>query len=279
MNIHSDFLELIKTKELPEITDFYQKHPDINLLFDEDSFLYEACICEKVDVIQFLYKERHQQEPLFSIHCLIMNLISSKKIELLTILFEWLNHTIENQKKYLQYDNYLIEACKINNEVAISYLLNKSEYLYDYQRLYLYFIQVSHSDLRQKFEELYKKQKLYQCSSFEYYLIHCNIDFFLYMKKISKNNQISIEEYKEIINYFLSKSYDKHLINETVNTIIYELLKDKDKNNKLIITRNVQFLLSYLTKSYLENELGNYIISAMYKEYIELLDYFFSLHP
>jgi hypothetical protein len=82
MNIHSEFLELVKTKELPEITDFYQKNPNINLLFDEDSFLYEACVCEKVDVVKFLFKERHQQEPLFSIHCLIMNVISTKNIEL-----------------------------------------------------------------------------------------------------------------------------------------------------------------------------------------------------
>ena len=76
MNFHSEFLDLVKTKELPEITDFYQKNPHINLLFDEDSFLYEACVCEKVDVVQFLYKERQQQEPLFSIHCLILNVIS-----------------------------------------------------------------------------------------------------------------------------------------------------------------------------------------------------------
>ena len=33
----SKTLDLVKTKELPEITDFYQKNPHINLLFNEDS--------------------------------------------------------------------------------------------------------------------------------------------------------------------------------------------------------------------------------------------------
>ena len=276
MNFHSEFLDLVKTKELPEITDFYQKNPHINLLFDEDSFLYEACVCEKVDVVQFLYKERQQQEPLFSIHCLILNVISSKKIELFTILFKWLNHTNENQINYVLYDNYLIEACKINNDVAISYLLDNPEYLYDYQKIYLYFLQVSHSDLRQKFENLYKTQKIFHYSSLEYYLIHCNIDFFLCMKKISKNNQISSEKYQEIIHYFLLKTKDKQLIDETVNKIICELLEDK--KNKVVISRNIPFLLPNLTKSCLENELGGYILSAMYNEHMESLDYFFSLN-
>ena len=266
MNIHSEFLELVKTKELPEITHFYEQYPHIDLLFDEDSFLYEACVCEKVDVVQFLYKERKQQEPLFSIHCLIMNVISSKKIELFTILFGWLNHTIEN---HMLYDNYLIEACKINNDVVISYLLDKSEYLYDYQKLYLYFHQVIDSDLKQKFDNLYKKQKIYHYISLEYYLIHCNIDFFLCMKKISKNNQISIEKYQEIIHYFLTKTQDKKLVDETVNTMIRELLDDKNKNNKQIIARNISLLIPYLSKSCLENELGGYILSAMYKENIQ----------
>ena len=176
------------------------------------------------------------------------------------------------------YDNYLIEACKINNDVVISYLLDKSEYLYDYQKIYLYFHQVIDSDLKQKFDNLYKKQKIYHYISLEYYLIHCNIDFFLCMKKISKNNQISIEKYQEIIHYFLTKTQDKKLVDETVNTMIRELLDDKNKNNKQIIARNISLLIPYLSKSCLENELGGYILSTMYSENIQLLDYFFSLN-
>lgn len=277
MNIHSEFLELIKTKELTEITNFYQKNPHIDLLFDEDSFLYEACICDKIDVIQFLHKERHKQEPLFSIHCLIMNVISSKKIELFTILFTWLDNNDDNKNNFhLLYDNYLIEACKINNDVAISYLLTKTDNLYDYQKLYLYFLQISNLNLTEIFVNLYKKQELHQHVSLEYYLIHCNVDFFLCLKKISKNYLIVSEKYQEIINNFLVKTQDKKLIDETINTIISELLQDR--NNKSIIFRNIQILLPRLSKTYLENELGGYILSAMYLEHIDLLDYFFSLN-
>ena len=272
MNLHYDFIQLIKNKTINDIIHFYNEHKNINLFTDEDALLYEAIINEKIEIAKFLFDKRDKKEPLFDLECLIMNMLSTKNLELISFIFDI--YQLFNKNTY--YDNYLIGACKENNEILIEYILQIHNSINDYLKINLYMIQLDNESLYKKFYDLYKNYYPFDINYLSYYIKHCSYNFFYNMKKICLNKNIEQYKYEQTIKYFILNSNDVKLKNSTINTILNDINNIKIKNNSTVI-RNIQYLIEHLDSIELENKLGNYILSSMYSCNIPILEYLFSL--
>ena len=267
MSIHNELLSIIENKTCDDFINYHNANNTYNLSSNEDELFFQAIKCYKVEIAKYIYNTKNNQELLCNIECLLLDIILINNLD----LFKYLLEIKQKEDKNFSYDSYLINSAYHSNKIT-EYLLNLDNlYIVNYLLVYIHLISIKDTKLILDFRNKYN-------SFLENNLINYNIFYPEEFRDSIINfllKQDDIDYIKNEINYLILSSKNELIKQEIINNIISNLLMHEEKKIDINIFK---YLISNSNKTYLENYTGTYIISAMYHENIEIIEYLFTLN-
>jgi hypothetical protein len=195
MSIHNELLLIIEQKTLGDFTNYHNEHKSYNLSTNEDELFFEAIKFKKIDIADYIYKTKKNQELLCNIECLLLDVILMNNLEIFTYLLA----IKQKHEKKFSHDSYLINSAQYSNKI-IEYLLNLDDlYIVNYLLVYIHLIRIQDKKLILDFRNKYN-------SLLENSLINYSIFY--------------PEEFKDCIINLLLKKMDIDYIKDEINYLI-----------------------------------------------------------
>jgi len=267
MSIHNELLSIIENKTQDDFINYHKEHNSYNLSSNEDELFFQAIKFNKVEIADYIYNTKNNQELLCNIECLLLDIILINNLD----LFKYLLEIKRKHEKNFSHDTYLINS--VYHSIKITeYLLNLDNiYIINYLLVYIHLISIEDTklilDFRNKYNSSLENNLINYNIFYAEEFMNCIVNFFIKQKDF---NYIKNE-----INYLILSSKNEVIKQEIIKNIISNLLMHNEGNIDINI---FQYLICKLNKTHLENYTATYIITAMYHENIPIIEYLFSLN-